>query len=162
MVQSLVFGLRSVVLLIRGWIEVRSQLIAGTAVLALLAAPALTGAQTAQRAQPITASEVPQKKTVAALPPRGTYVPARTPWGDPDIAGDYNNSDESGVPFERPDVFAGRRLQDVAPQELAKLVEERQRQTIERAPTLSEFPGATSPMHWFENYNAVNSRVCCQ
>ena len=137
----------------------RSLLTTGTAVLALLAAPVLTGAQTAQRAQPITASEVPQKKTVAALPPRGTYVPARTPWGDPDITGDYNNSDESGVPFERPDAFAGRRLQDVAPQELAKLVEERQRQTIERAPTLSEFPGATSPMHWFENYNAVNSRA---
>ena len=119
----------------------------------------VAGAQAPQRAQPIAASDVPQKKKVAALPPRGTYVPARTPWGDPDIAGDYNNSDESGVPFERPDAFAGRRLQDVAPQELAKLVEERQRQTIERAPTLSEFPGATSPMHWFENYNAVNSRA---
>ena len=26
-------------------------------------------------------------------------------------------------------------------------------------PALSEFPGATSPMHWFENYNAANSRA---
>ena len=126
---------------------------------ALLAVPVLSIAQAPQRAQPIAASDVPQKKKVAPLPPRGTYVPPRTPWGDPDIAGDYNNSDESGIPFERPDAFAGRRLEDVPPQELAKLVEDRQRQTIERAPTLSEFPGATSPMHWFENYNAVNSRA---
>ena len=129
------------------------------AMVGLLAMPALAIAQAPQPAQPIAASDVPQKKKVAALAPRGTYVPQRTPWGDPDIAGNYNNSDESGIPFERPDAFAGRRLEDVAPQELAKLVEDRQRQTIERAPTLSEFPGATSPMHWFENYNAVNSRA---
>ena len=36
--------------------------------------------------------------------------------------------------------------------------QQRQQQTIERTPGLSEFPGATSPMHWFENYYAVNSR----
>src|SRR5262245_601480 len=102
----------------------------------LLAIPGPSTAQTPQRAQPIAASDVPQKKKVAPVPARGTYMPPRTPWGDPDIAGNYNNSDESGIPFERPDAFAGRRLQDVAPQELAKLVEDRQRQTIERAPTL--------------------------
>jgi len=49
-------------------------------------------------------------------------------------------------------------MEDITPAELAKLVKARQEQTIERAPGLSEFPGATSPMHWFENYNAVNSR----
>ena len=38
-------------------------------------------------------------------------------------------------------------------------MQQRQQQTIERTPALSEFPGATSPMHWFENYNAVNSRA---
>ena len=30
---------------------------------------------------------------------------------------------------------------------------------FEQNPTLSEFPGATSPMHWFENYFAANSRA---
>src|SRR5687768_13588882 len=74
------------------------------------------GGQTAQQAKPIVAGEVPQKKKVAALAPRGTYVPVKTAWGDPDITGDYNNSDESGVPFERPDEFAGRALADVSPQ----------------------------------------------
>ena len=120
---------------------------------------ALRAAQAApQRAQPIKAGEVPARKHVAPLPPRGTFVPPRTPWGDPDIAGDYNNSDESGIPFERPDEFAGRRMEDITPAELAKLVQQRQEQTIERTPGLSEFPGATSPMHWFENYYAANSR----
>jgi hypothetical protein len=76
----------------------------------------------------------------------------------PDIAGVFTNSDESGIPFERPAEFEGRRMEDITPAELAKLVKARQEQTIERAPGLSEFPGATSPMHWFENYNAVNSR----
>ncbi|HVG53478.1 MAG TPA: hypothetical protein VM846_03585 [Vicinamibacterales bacterium] len=114
---------------------------------------------TVKRADPIKASEVPSRKRAAPIPPRGTYVPPRTPWGDPDIAGAYNNSDESGIPFERPDEFASRRLQDFTPAELAALTKQRQQQTIERAPALSEFPGATSPMHWFENYFAANSRA---
>ncbi len=112
-----------------------------------------------RRADPIERNEVPRRKAPAPLPPRGTYVPPRTPWGDPDISGAYNNSDESGIPFERPDEFAGRRLEDFTPAELAELTRRRQDQTIERNPTLSEFPGATSPMHWFENYFAANSRA---
>jgi hypothetical protein len=113
----------------------------------------------AQTAAPIKASEVPQHKKVAPLPPRGTYKPPRTSWGDPAIAGAYNNSDESGIPFERPQEFAGRTLDSFTPEELARITKQRQEQTIERNPTLSEFPGATSPMHWFENYFAANSRA---
>src|SRR5215218_10283461 len=128
------------------------------ACVALSAVVSVSAQNTPQRAKPISAGEVPDKKKVSALPPRGTFVPAKTPWGDPDIAGDYNNSDESGIPFERPDEFKGRKMADVTPAELAKIVKERQEQTIERTPGLSEFPGATSPMHWFENYYAANSR----
>ena len=115
--------------------------------------------QAPQRAQPIKAGEVPDKKKIAPIPKRGTYVAPKTPWGDPDITGDYNNSDESGIPFERPDEYAGRSIDSFTQAELAKMVQQRQQQTIERTPGLSEFPGATSPMHWFENYNAANSRV---
>src|SRR5688572_5682762 len=129
-----------------------------TILTALILGSLMTVTPAAQRAQPIKRDEVPTKKRVAPLPPRGTFVPPRTPWGDPDIAGDYNNSDESGIPFERPDEFAGRRMEDITQEELARLVAQRQQQTIERTPTLSEFPGATSPMHWFENYYAANSR----
>jgi hypothetical protein len=113
----------------------------------------------AQAAKPIDESEVPQRKKVAPLPPRGTYKPKKTSWGDPAIAGAYNNSDETGIPFERPQEFAGRTLDTFTPAEIAKIQQQRQEQTIERNPTLSEFPGATSPMHWFENYFAANSRA---
>jgi hypothetical protein len=137
----------------------REVLIALAAVLSLsLTASAQITPGTVKRAEPIKPGEVPTRKKVVALPPRGTYAAPKTPWGDPDIAGVFTNSDESGIPFERPDEFAGRRIEDVTQAELAKLVQQRQQQTIERAPGLSEFPGATSPMHWFENYNAANSR----
>jgi hypothetical protein len=113
----------------------------------------------AQTSKPIDPREVPQRKKAAPLPPRGTYEPKRTSWGDPAIAGAYNNSDETGIPFERPDAFEGRTLESFTQEELAAITAERQKQTIERNPTLSEFPGATSPMHWFENYFAANSRA---
>ena len=136
-------------------------------VAAVLGLPLLMHAQggggispgTVKRADPIKAEEVPARKPPAPIPPRGTYKPPRTPWGDPDISGAYTNSDESGIPFERPEEFAGRRLEDFTRAELAALTKQRQQQTIERAPGLSEFPGATSPMHWFENYFAANSRA---
>ena len=113
----------------------------------------------AQEAAPINPAEVPHRKKVAPLPPRGTYKPPKTSWGDPAIAGAYNNSDETGIPFERPKEYAGRTLESFTREELAKITQQRQEQTIERNPTLSEFPGATSPMHWFENYFAANSRA---
>jgi hypothetical protein len=127
---------------------------------ALLAAPCVCGyAQTSGAADPIDPKDVPQRKKVAPLPPRGTYAPPRTSWGDPSIAGAYNNSDETGIPFERPQEFSNRTLDSFTPDELASIAQQRQKQTIERNPTLSEFPGATSPMHWFENYFAANSRA---
>jgi hypothetical protein len=125
---------------------------------ALAASLVVVVGPSAQTSKPIDPSEVPQRKKAAPLPPRGTYEPQRTSWGDPAIAGAYNNSDETGIPFERPDAFAGRTLESFTPEELAAITAERQKQTIERNPTLSEFPGATSPMHWFENYFAANSR----
>jgi hypothetical protein len=133
----------------------------GACIAAALLAASCAGAraQTLGAADPIDPSEVPQRKKVAPLPPRGTYKPQRTSWGDPFIAGAYNNSDESGIPFERPQEFAERTLESFTPEELARITQERQKQTIERNPTLSEFPGATSPMHWFENYFAANSRA---
>ena len=129
------------------------------AIAAGLGAAVRAQAQALQAADPIKASEVPRRKQVAPLPPRGTYQPVKTAWGHPAIAGAYNNSDETGIPFERPQEFAGRTLDSFTLEELAQITRQRQEQTIERNPTLSEFPGATSPMHWFENYFAANSRA---
>jgi hypothetical protein len=111
-----------------------------------------------KRADPIRPDEVPALRKKAVVIGKGKFTPPLTPWGDPDVSGVYSNSDETGIPFERPEEFAGRRLEEFTPEEMARINAERQKQTVERNPTLSEFPGATSPMHWFENYNAANSR----
>ncbi|HZI80913.1 MAG TPA: hypothetical protein VFD69_15435 [Vicinamibacterales bacterium] len=86
----------------------------------------------------------------------------RTPWGDPDIQGTYTNGNESGIPMERPAELAGRRLEDVKPEELAALIKQR----AARAEQTAEVIGGTQdentgagPKHWYENYNAANSRA---
>jgi hypothetical protein len=84
------------------------------------------------------------------------WKPSRTPWGDPDIAGVYSNSDESGIPFERPTEFEGRRIEDVTQEELTKIREKRREDTIERAVRLSEEPNPQ--LFWWETLNAQNSR----
>src|SRR5437868_4531630 len=55
----------------------------------------------------------------AAPPAAGKFTPKKLPWGDPDISGNFTNKDEANTPFERPDEFAGRRIEDVTPAELA-------------------------------------------
>src|SRR5688500_3030930 len=45
----------------------------------------------------------------------------RTPWGDPDLQGTYTHTYENGTSFERPDQFAGRKLEDVKGEELKKM-----------------------------------------
>ena len=46
------------------------------------------------------------------------FKAARTPWGHPDLSGVYTNSDESGIPFEKPTEFTGRRIEDITEAEL--------------------------------------------
>jgi hypothetical protein len=57
--------------------------------------------------------------TLAAQPP--AKKTGRTPWGDPDLQGNYTNLYEDGTPLERPAQFEGRSLADITSQELAKL-----------------------------------------
>jgi len=90
-----------------------------------------------------------------------TTVP-RTAWGDPDLQGTYNNSNESGIPMQRPPEFAGKTLQEVTPAELARLMQQRHEQTERTAKVIggtSENDTGAGPSHWYENYNAKNSRA---
>src|SRR5262249_53805019 len=64
---------------------------------------------------------------------QSSWKTARTPWGDPDLQGQYSNKYETSTPFERPKEFEGRRLGDVTSDELAKAVAKRQADTLERA-----------------------------
>jgi hypothetical protein len=70
--------------------------------------------------------------TVRGQPPRKTYQPPRTAWGDPDLQGIYTNKYEQSTPLERPDEFAGRRLDDVKGAELAAVLARREQQVLAR------------------------------
>jgi hypothetical protein len=111
-----------------------------------------------QRQLLLEVAESLKKKESATAPgavPKN-WKPARTPWGDPDLSGIYSNSDESGIPFEKPAEFEGRRLEDIAGAELTRLQEARRAATLDLASRLSEDPNPQ--LFWWETLNAKNSR----
>ena len=77
----------------------------------------------------------------AAVALSAPYAPPRTPWGDPDLQGNYTNKYEANTPLERPAAFAGRRAGDVTEAEMAVLRQQRQKQFVER-------PAAVGPMQF--------------
>ena len=70
---------------------------------------------------------------------RTSYLPPRTPWGDPDLQGTFTNKYEQSTPLERPPEFNGRGVEDVAGAELATLLEKRQQQVLERGAGVGPF-----------------------
>ena len=82
------------------------------------------------------------------------YVPPRTPWGDPDLQGNYTNKYEQGTPFERPAELEGKTLSDIQSKELAEIIQKRQQRAIENAPFLSGDPTGTiaGPMEFRDIY----------
>ncbi len=62
----------------------------------------------------------------------GRYRPPRTTWGDPDLQGTYTNKYEQSTPLERPDEFAGRRIEDVTRAELGAALERREQLVLSR------------------------------
>jgi hypothetical protein len=69
----------------------------------------------------------------------------------------YSNNDEDGIPFERPDEFVGRRLDDITPAELDKLNEARRVANLGRATDDEARP--VDRLAFWENLKAVNSRA---
>jgi hypothetical protein len=85
---------------------------------------------------------------VAALPlaAQNPWTAPKTPWGDPDLQGSFSNLSEDGTPLERPDQFAGRKLEDIKGEELAAIKREVQKRTIEN------FSGPLhAPEHWWQD-----------
>src|SRR3954468_22149191 len=81
---------------------------------------------------PLAAQSRAAAATSAPAPAKNWKV-SRTPWGHPDLAGVYSNSDEDGIPFEKPDAFVGRRLEEITPAELEQLNSARRAATFGRA-----------------------------
>jgi hypothetical protein len=83
--------------------------------------------------------------TTGIAPVAGQTQP-RTPWDDPDLQGTYTNTYENGTPLERPDEFAGRKLEDVKGEELVAI-----RKKIQ-ARTVGNFQGPIhAPDNWWQD-----------
>ncbi|MEP7305505.1 MAG: hypothetical protein ABJA98_08320 [Acidobacteriota bacterium] len=83
--------------------------------------------------------------TATSASPAGWRTP-RTPWGDPDIQGNFTNLYEQGTPLERPDQFAGRTLSEVRGEELKTLKIAAQERAI------SAFQGPIhAPDNWWQD-----------
>ena len=80
---------------------------------------------------------------------------ARTPWGDPDLQGSYTNKYEQGTPFERPDEFEGRRIEDIPADELADILKERQDLVLLRTALAGGDPAGNlgGPLHWQDQFD---------
>jgi len=97
----------------------------------------------------------------APEPTAQSWSAPRTSWGDPNIEGIYTNKDENGTPLERPDEFAGKRVEDFGPEEMAALRAQRQELARARAPSIggsAEEDTGAGPPHWYEHLEAVNSQ----
>jgi hypothetical protein len=107
---------------------VPSQLFGGCT-LAIVAA-SLSTVVLGARARPHETSFEARRPTKAE--PGTPYVPPRTPWGDPDLQGNFTNKYEQSTPFERPEEFDGRRHEDLKAAELVAILEKRQQQVLDR------------------------------
>ena len=101
-----------------------------------------------------------QSRAANAVGGPATYAPAKTPWGDPDLQGTYTNKDENGIPMERPSQFEGKKLEDVDDSsEFADIVRERNERALASAAGIGGRDTGAGPVHWYEHYNAKNSRA---
>ena len=79
----------------------------------------------------------------------------RTPWGDPDLQGDYTNKYEQGTPFERPDEFSGRGIDEVKDSELSQILQERQDRVLLQTVLAGGDPAGNlgGPLHWQDQFD---------
>ena len=102
-------------------------------------------------------------KTFIASQVRKNWAPPKTPWGDPDIQGNFTTKDEANTPMERPAEWAGRKMSDITSEEFEAAVVQRQQRAVETAPFAGggepdQGVAIAVPIHWFDNLAAKNSR----
>jgi len=90
---------------------------------------------------------------------RSSFAVPRTPWGHPDLQGTYSNDDETGTPMERPAEFQGRRADDITPEELQKIVRERNERFVDSVSGDEFAGGLRPPAHLiFDTFERRNKR----
>jgi hypothetical protein len=105
------------------------------------------------------ARQAPATKRVSGWIKTSTYVPAKTPWGDPDIQGGYTNVNENGIPFEKPGNLPSAQVEDLDDSEFAELNRERNERALASAAGIGGRETGAGPVHWYEHYDAKNSRA---
>jgi hypothetical protein len=89
-----------------------------------------------------------------------TFSPPKTPWGHPDLQGIYSNDDETGTPMERPAQFEGKTLADITPEDLQKIIKQRNEQFVEGVSGTEFAGGLRPPAHLiFDTFDRKNSRA---
>jgi hypothetical protein len=106
-------------------------------------------------------AQLPAQGRDAAPANRESTWSARTPWGDPDLQGEWTTEGEYGVPLERPAQYGTRQFLTDA--EFAKRLEDvkvRDERDLARVDVLSgKVEGANAPIpHWRE-YNTTSRRT---
>src|SRR5215207_232141 len=86
------------------------------------------------------------------------YAPPKTPWGHPDLQGDYTNKDEANTPLERPDEFKGRDPRSFTQAELDELIKKRQAQAAAIAGGIGGAETGAGPTHWYEHLRGAGNR----
>ncbi len=84
----------------------------------------------------------------------------RTPWGHPDLQGTYSNDDETGTPMERPRELEGKTLDSITPEELQKIVKDRNDRFVEGVSGEEFAGGLRPPAHLiFDTFDRKNKRA---
>lgn len=110
--------------------------------------------QTETAARAALAASLPGAEAVKAFLAVRTaknWVAPKTPWGHPDISGNFTTKDEYTTPFERPEEWVGRRMEDITPAEFAAAVVKWQQKSTDRLAPLR-------PINWFSTLEGKNAR----
>ena len=134
----------------------------GGAALVAIAVPIRGQSKTA----PAWAATLPDATVVKAFiaaQVQKNWTAPKTPWGDPDIQGNFTTKDEANTPFERPEKWKGRLIADITAEELAADIVDRQQRAVEFAPFFGggepeDGVAIAVPIHWFDNLMSKNSR----
>jgi hypothetical protein len=115
----------------------------------------------AMAASPEAGQSNARPASAGAAAPRASkpYVAPKTPWGDPDIQGGWTNVSENGIPMEKPNNLAAKQLEEVDDSELADLIRERNERAAANAAGIGGRETGAGPTHWYEHYDAKNSRA---
>ncbi len=133
----------------RGFFASAGALVTTIAVVSL--APILVAGQTAPAARTTANPAKPLAPPKSAQPAKAGWTAPRTPWGDPDLQGNFTNKSEQSTPFERPKEFEGRRIEDIQGTELTQILRDRQARVIDNARPPDG--GVHAPLHWSDRFD---------